>query len=85
MRFHPIERFRRWLKGYNKPDWRTRLFRPFLAEMSEPTLVTWETGESYEYKWVSEVPRGWEKVGEKEQVYGGSAWKGILVRRRVSK
>lgn len=64
-----------WWHRYDKPDWRTRLMRPFLHV--EPPV-----GESWEYKWSVKEERGWEKVGV-HPLHDQPGRKAMLLRKKV--
>lgn len=74
-----------WWRGYNEPDWRTRLLRPFLQVAKDPTLITLDVEgvlESWEYKWVAKEEVGWEKVGV-HPLHDQPGRRATLVRRRL--
>lgn len=88
---HPIEAFRWWLHKYDEPDWRTRLLKPFLLSVRQPTVATYQMGdvlETWEYCWKSEteveelVAEGWESAGI-HPVHDLPGRRSRLMRRRI--
>lgn len=72
---HPIEWLLWWWRGFDEPNWRTRLFKPFIEE-------------TYEFRWANDEGRveleelGQECVGS-HPLHREAGRKHWLMKRRV--
>jgi hypothetical protein len=72
---HPLEAFLWWLRGYDEPGWRWRLWKPFHEEWMEFQWATEKQAEKL-------MRKGWEFAGV-HPVHDLPGRKSVLMKRRI--